>query len=105
MFGLLWFMVACRGTEEKIQESAVSQDADGDGYSIENDCNDNNAEISPDAEEICDGQDNDCDGLVDDDDPSIDPNSQATYGFDNEGMAMALPPTPLMLAPYLLDML
>jgi hypothetical protein len=29
------------------------------------DCNDRNAEIHPEAEEVCDGRDNDCDGTVD----------------------------------------
>ena len=49
------------------------------------DCNDNNSQINPDGNEICDTQDNDCDGLVDDDDPSVDPDSQVTFGFDNDG--------------------
>ena len=29
------------------------------------DCNDNNSETNPDANEICDGEDNDCDGVAD----------------------------------------
>ena len=32
------------------------------------DCNDHSAIVSPDAEELCDGQDNDCNGSVDDPD-------------------------------------
>ena len=40
-------------------------DLDGDGYTIEDgDCNDERAEISPDAEESCDGVDNNCDGDI-----------------------------------------
>ena len=51
-------------------------DADGDGYGDMNaepfdmgsDCDDNEANSSPNAEEICnDGVDNNCDGTVDDD--------------------------------------
>jgi hypothetical protein len=35
------------------------------------DCDDRNAAIRPDADEICDALDNDCDGLRNDDDPSL----------------------------------
>ncbi len=61
------------------------QDNDLDGYGVENlimescerpegyvsefgDCKDDDIEVYPDAEELCDEQDNDCDGLVDDED-------------------------------------
>ena len=35
------------------------------------DCNDENADIHPEAIELCDGIDNDCDFLIDADDPNI----------------------------------
>ena len=77
-------------------------DADGDGYgdpfvggwaceapagSVDNtlDCDDTDAGISPDADEICDGADNDCNGLVDDDDPDIDLSTTTTYYSDLDG--------------------
>lgn len=66
-------------SEEPVYLEALLQctDADGDGYSLEGgecgpvDCNDENAEINPDASEICDGVDNDCDDLTDEDDDSL----------------------------------
>ncbi len=64
----------------------VYADADGDGFGDDDlsstaceaggfnvveggDCDDADATVHPDAEEACNGQDDDCDGLVDDDDP------------------------------------
>jgi len=40
-------------------------DADGDGFDEEDDCDDSDPEINPDAEEEHDGVDNDCDDYVD----------------------------------------
>ncbi|MCB9663587.1 MAG: DUF4215 domain-containing protein [Alphaproteobacteria bacterium] len=40
-------------------------DADGDGYTVPDDCLDSNPLISPAATEICNGLDDDCDGRVD----------------------------------------
>jgi len=41
--------------------AAEPVDADGDGYDVDSDCNDNNAEINPGATEVLyDGVDNDC---------------------------------------------
>ena len=61
-------------------------DADGDGAGAgtgitacaaptghvtnDEDCNDADAAINPDASEVCDSVDNDCDGLIDDADPT-----------------------------------
>ena len=40
-------------------------DADGDGYSVNEDCDDEDADVNPGAAEVCDSIDNDCDGDVD----------------------------------------
>jgi len=47
-------------------DSAVELvDDDGDGHSPPEDCDDSDAEVHPEAQEICDGVDNNCDGQVD----------------------------------------
>jgi hypothetical protein len=54
------FMSSCIRFE--VTELAIDQD--GDGYTADNDCNDNDSTISPGQEEpcICDDIDQDCDG-------------------------------------------
>jgi hypothetical protein len=42
------------------------KDRDGDGYLSYEDCDDNNPAVHPNAEERCDGLDNDCNGKIDD---------------------------------------
>jgi MYXO-CTERM domain-containing protein len=48
-----------------ITVSADYADEDGDGYLASEDCNDADAAINPDAEEVCDEVDNDCDAEID----------------------------------------
>jgi hypothetical protein len=42
------------------------RDEDGDGYTSNIDCDDNNDQVYPGAPELCDGLDNDCNGMDDD---------------------------------------
>jgi hypothetical protein len=91
---LLLFFLACRSPLSAIDTSDTSdtatdttcdgyglEDCDGDGYFIEvgvwsegEDCDDQDPDTSPAAEEICDGLDNDCDGNIDEEwDVDVDP--------------------------------
>ena len=72
--------------EDPSGEAVWYQDGDGDGYGDAStaatscstpgsgwvidgsDCDDSDAAINPDADEYCDGEDDDCDGTVDEDD-------------------------------------
>ncbi len=42
-----------------------AEDADNDGFAVGDDCDDGDAEVNPDATEVCDDVDNDCDGDID----------------------------------------
>ena len=53
-------------------------DYDGDGFTADVDCNDDNAEINPDATEVCDGVDNNCDSSID----GADADGASTYYAD-----------------------
>ncbi|MEN0065072.1 MAG: putative metal-binding motif-containing protein [Myxococcota bacterium] len=73
----------CDGLIDEDPDRLRYVDADGDGWGGEErltcdnegtvaqsgDCNDDDAQIAPDATEVCNDRDDDCDGLVDDADP------------------------------------
>jgi hypothetical protein len=52
-------------------DSGITDDNDGDGYTGVDDCDDTNPDINIGAAEICDGLDNDCDAKVDANDDSL----------------------------------
>ncbi len=52
-------------TEEPRDSVDPEADDDHDGWTADEDCDDDDPDVNPDAEETCDGQDQDCDGQVD----------------------------------------
>ena len=56
-------------------------DDDGDGYTeAENDCDDQNPDVHPGADELCNGENDDCDEFIDED--PVDPTS---WYYDGDG--------------------
>ncbi len=78
------------GTDD---DDSAAVDADGDGYTVEDDCDDTNAAVHPGAEEICDDiADNDCDGIEDETDVDQDGDGYTECGGDcNEYNAAVFP--------------
>lgn len=56
----------------KVELLIIDDDDDGDGFTDnQGDCNDTDPAINPDAQEVCDGLDNNCNGQVDEIEPEI----------------------------------
>jgi len=57
--------MACTSQPIDFDTIHSTADGDGDGFNSSLDCDDDEPTISPGAQEVCDGIDNDCDGLID----------------------------------------
>ena len=88
--------ISCGGDKEGTVDSGTvgttdsattlaETDNDGDGFTADEDCDDENFDINPGGVEVCDGVDNDCDGLTDDDDDSVDEASMTAWYRDRDG--------------------
>ena len=94
----------CDGEIDNDVLTTYYADADGDGFGddtsaiesctipsegnyIENagDCDDTDADVNPDATEVCDDIDNDCDGTIDIADDSLEADSAREFYVDTDG--------------------
>ncbi|MBK9647520.1 MAG: hypothetical protein IPO67_20565 [Deltaproteobacteria bacterium] len=75
------------GYGDETSSGILRCDPDEDGYVLDNnDCDDGDAAVSPDAQEVCDAAntDEDCDGLTDDNDTSASTSSKLTHYADDD---------------------
>jgi hypothetical protein len=79
---LLPLLAACDRTD-KSDDPPV--DADGDGFFSDEDCDDADPAVNPDAQEVCNGVDDDCDGDVDIEDPDVQGTSSWPVDSDGDG--------------------
>ena len=69
-------------------ENPDCEDVDGDGFRIlDNDCDDSDPNIHPNAEEICDAVDNDCNDLIDEEDEELSDGILGYLDFDGDGFS------------------
>ena len=90
VFGLSGCPTEVDGTTPRDDDSHGPVDQDGDGWTDDEDCDDNNPFVNPGAEEECDGVDNDCNEDVDEGFPDSD--GDGIDDCHDDDCDVALPP-------------
>ena len=86
LFGLV--ATGCK-KDDPPKDDPTPVDADGDGYANTVDCDDSDDTVYPNADEVCDGVDNDCDSAIDED-------VGDTYYTDGDGDGFGDPDAPVL---------
>ena len=85
---IFWFLLfSC---QQKDDDGNPIVDIDEDGFLSDIDCDDNNPAIHPQAQEICNGLDDDCDSLIDDAAQAV-PLPSSSSHFVTHGNAAGFP--------------